>query len=147
MNQNSMRPSARALIKGGEAFPEINGEVLFYQRKCAIIVAARVSGLPKNDSGFYGFHIHEGDCCEGEDFQKSGSHYNPKDEPHPKHSGDLPPLLFCSGSACMEVKTDRFNVREIIGRTVIIHNDADDFHTQPSGGAGEKIACGVIRRV
>lgn len=147
MKQNSMRPNARAIMKGGEAFPEIKGEVLFFQRKCAVIVTARISGLPKNDSGFYGFHIHEGNGCGGENYQESGSHYNPKDKPHPKHSGDLPPLLFCSGNACMEVKTDRFNVREIIGRTVIIHLKTDDFSTQPSGNAGEKIACGIIRRV
>lgn len=45
----------------------------------------------------------------------------------------------------MAVKTDRFRVEEIIGRTVVIHSGADDFKSQPSGNAGEKIACGVIR--
>ena len=46
----------------------------------------------------------------------------------------------------MKVFTDRFCVEEIIGKTVIIHNDPDDFHTQPAGNAGKKIACGVIRK-
>lgn len=45
----------------------------------------------------------------------------------------------------MYVLTDRFRVRDIIGRTVVIHSGPDDFHTQPAGNAGEKIACGVIR--
>jgi Cu-Zn family superoxide dismutase len=36
-------------------------------------------------------------------------------------------------------------VDEVIGRGVIIHGSPDDFTTQPSGNAGEKIACGVIR--
>lgn len=65
---------------------------------------------------------------------------------HPKHAGDLPPLLECKGQAYLSVKTDRFTVDEIIGRTVIIHSDSDDFSTQPTGNAGRKIACGVIRR-
>lgn len=47
----------------------------------------------------------------------------------------------------MKVYTDRFYVDEIIGKTVIVHEDPDDFHTQPSGNAGKKIACGVILRL
>ena len=46
--------------------------------------------------------------------------------------------------AYMCVYTDRFTISEIIGRTVIIHNMLDDFTSQPSGNAGEKIACGEI---
>ena len=46
--------------------------------------------------------------------------------------------------AHLEVRTDRFHVRDIIGRTVVIHSDPDDFRTQPAGNAGTKIACGVI---
>jgi len=44
------------------------------------------------------------------------------------------------------VKTDRFSVDEIIGRTVVIHSDPDDFLSQPAGNAGKKIACGEIRK-
>lgn len=62
------------------------------------------------------------------------------------HAGDLPPLLSCQGNAYLSVKTDRFSVNEIIGRTVVIHSNPDDFHTQPAGNAGKKIACGVIQR-
>jgi len=46
----------------------------------------------------------------------------------------------------MKVLSDRFCVKEIIGRTVIIHSSPDDFYTQPSGNAGTKIACGVIQK-
>ena len=65
---------------------------------------------------------------------------------HPNHAGDLPPLLEASGKAYMTVLTGRFHVKEVIGRTVILHGDPDDFHTQPSGNAGIKLACGVICR-
>lgn len=47
----------------------------------------------------------------------------------------------------LSVRTDRFSVGEIIGRTVVIHSDPDDFHSQPAGNAGEKIACGVIQKI
>lgn len=145
--QYNMRPKARAVIQGGEAFPGLKGEVLFYPQRDAVLVVARVSGLPQGGSGFFGFHIHEGDSCKGEAFEQTGGHLNPKAKPHPKHMGDLPPLLSCSGSAYMAVKSNRFRICDVIGRTVIIHGGADDFHTQPSGDAGEKIACGVIRRI
>ena len=47
----------------------------------------------------------------------------------------------------MTVLTNRFTVREIIGKTVVIHNMPDDFRSQPAGDSGMKIACGVIERV
>ena len=51
------------------------------------------------------------------------------------------------GKAYLKVLTGRFRLEEVIGRTVILHRDPDDFHTQPSGNAGTKIACGVIQRI
>jgi Cu-Zn family superoxide dismutase len=54
--------------------------------------------------------------------------------------------MLCKNRAYLSVLTDRFNVSDIIGRTVIIHNMPDDFTSQPSGNAGEKIACGVIKK-
>jgi len=44
------------------------------------------------------------------------------------------------------VLTNRFNLSEIIGKTIIIHSSVDDFTTQPAGNSGTKIACGEIRR-
>ena len=41
--------------------------------------------------------------------------------------------------------TDRFSVKDVIGRTLVVHRDPDDFTTQPAGNAGKKIACGVIQ--
>lgn len=57
--QCSRRPSARAIVKSDEPYLNIHGEVLFYQEKDGVLVSARISGLPQNGSGFYGFHIHE----------------------------------------------------------------------------------------
>lgn len=140
-------PKAVARICGGVDYPTIRGIVQFFQRCDGVLVEAEVWGLPRTQTGFFAFHIHEGGNCSGEGFPGTGGHFNPGDRGHPCHAGDLPPLLADSGRAYLKVLTNRFRVEEVIGRTVILHSAPDDFHTQPSGNAGEKIACGVIRRM
>ena len=140
-------PDAVAQIQGGMEAPQLSGCVEFYQENGCVLIETRISGLPReNETGFFGFHIHQGESCSGTDFSGTGSHYNPTDQSHPKHAGDLPPLLACQGNAYLSAKTDRFSVKDIIGRTVVIHSNPDDFNSQPAGNAGRKIACGVIRK-
>lgn len=140
-------PDAVAQIQGGAEAPQLTGCVQFYQENGCVLIVAMISGLPKeSETCFFGFHIHQGEHCFGTDFSGTGSHYNPTDRPHPEHAGDLPPLLECRGNAYLSLRTDRFAVKDIIGRTVVIHSDPDDFHSQPAGNAGKKIACGVIRK-
>lgn len=138
-------PDAVAQLHGSTAYPGLNGTVRLYQQERHVLVTAHICGLPDNAVGFFGFHIHEGTSCAGEDFAQTGGHFNPGVLPHPRHAGDLPPLLSCGGEAVMVVMTDRFSVGEVTGRTVVIHDHADDFTTQPSGNSGTKIACGIIR--
>ncbi len=147
------RPNAFAIIKGDHDHPHIHGTVKFRQTPRGVLVSAEISGLPTRpdklcEGNVFGFHIHEGKKCEGnsqDPFADAMSHYDPNDCPHPSHSGDLPPLFGNRGYAQMSFLTNRFNVREIIGRVVIIHDRPDDFTSQPSGNSGNKIACGVIR--
>ena len=147
MHTFSLHPQAVAHVRGGEGTPNLSGEVQFYQGQGTVLVVANLSGLPHNDSGFFALHIHEGAACSGAQFSATGSHFNPAVSPHPEHAGDLPPLLSCDGVAYLTVLTDRFSVRDILGRTVVIHSGHDDFHSQPAGNAGTKIACGVIHSV
>lgn len=147
------RPSAIAQIKGSSQYPDICGMVRFYQTGRGVIVAAHISGLPELDDPcchpVFAFHIHTGACCagnEGDPFADAGGHYNPDNCPHPRHAGDLPPLFGNRGQALSVFLTDRFCVKDVIGRTVIIHGSPDDFTSQPAGNAGVKIACGEIRR-
>lgn len=144
-------PQAAAVIQGSEEYPDIRGDVYFYQLWDNVFVMAEVTGLPVSEgdcqSPVFGFHIHEGESCSGnsEDaFADAMAHYNPHGCPHPYHSGDLPPLFGNDGYAFCAFITNRFTVSEIVGRTVIIHGKPDDFTTQPSGNAGKKIACGQI---
>lgn len=137
-------PSAVACVSGGRGNPNLKGIVRFSQNCGGVLVTAEVMGLPHD--GFYAFHIHEGGSCAGKDFSESGSHYNPTGSAHPDHAGDLPPLLAHKGKAKMTVLTGRFRVDEIIGKTVIIHSNPDDFTTQPAGNPGQKLACGIVCR-
>lgn len=145
MLEHTMYPCAIANVKGGSSVPGLRGTVKFYRKCGGVLVEANLGGLPQNsETGFFAMHIHEGVDCGGEAFANTKGHYAPGNQPHPRHAGDLPPLLGCGGKAYLAVWTDRFSVKDIIGRTVVIHRNTDDFHTQPSGNAGEKIGCGEI---
>lgn len=148
----SCRPDAVADIKGSSKYPSINGYVEFYQTGYGVIIQAEVTGLPQPTNvcagGIFAFHIHEGTVCMGnsdDSFAQAMGHYNPGNCPHPHHAGDMPPLFGNNGFAWQIFLTDRFKVTDIIGRAVIIHENPDDFTTQPSGNAGAKIACGIVR--
>lgn len=137
-------PMAVACIEGEGG---LQGTVKFYPIPGGSLVMAEIIGLPQNETGFFGFHIHEGRDCGGENFSQTGNHFSLREEEHPCHTGDLPPLLSVDGRAFLAVKTGRFTPCDIFGRTVVIHGGADDFHSQPGGNAGKKIGCGVIRRL
>ena len=124
------RPDASAMLTG-----PVRGTVRFWQTPGGVVIEAGVLGLPETPTGFFAFHIHE---------SAAGGHYDPEGLPHPRHAGDLPPLLSCGGRAYLAVQTCRFRLRDILGRTVVIHRDPDDFRSQPSGNPGEKIAQGTI---
>lgn len=150
----SYLPTAAAPINGSAQYPKISGMVRFYETRGGVVVAAEITGLPNPDdickSPIFGFHIHDGGMCQGnaeDPFADAGTHYNPHSCPHPYHAGDLPPLFGADGNAFSAFLTDRFTVREILGKTVILHANPDDFTTQPSGNSGTKIACGIISAV
>lgn len=146
MKNRCCRPVAMAMLRGSADAPDIRGCVRFYPRREGTLAVAEVWGLPHSPTGFFALHIHDGESCLGEGFPDAGGHYNPGGMPHPLHAGDLPPLLVCRGKACMAVLTGRFHPWEVIGKTVVIHENPDDFRTQPAGDPGKKIACGMIRR-
>lgn len=142
---------AKAIIKGGKEYPKINGTIYFRETKDGVLITADVKDLPQSTNTctgkFFGFHIHTGTSCTGnheDEFANAGTHYNPKNCAHPFHAGDLPPLLENNGNAYMSVLVNKFKIKDILGKVVIIHENPDDFTTQPSGNSGKKIACGKI---
>lgn len=148
MNKNMT--GAAAKIYGSVSNPTLFGTVKFKQMRSGVMVTAEIFNLPHGNPDspdIFAFHIHEGSRCAGtaeDPFADAKSHYNPGNARHPFHAGDLPPLFGNNGYAYMCVYTDRFAVKDIIGRVIIIHARPDDFTTQPSGNSGEKIACGKI---
>lgn len=150
-------PVAIAWVEGGPLCPEIEGRVVFYDVPEGTLVCVNVVGLPPyqpamgtmDPIGPHGFHIHEfGSCVVGNPsspFEAAGGHWNPTHQPHGNHAGDFPVLFSNGGKAKMCFFTDKFRAEEVIGRTVIIHENPDDYRTQPAGDSGKRLACGVIR--
>lgn len=150
---SSRKPYAVAYIKGSDTYPSVAGRVLFYPAgERGVLAVTSVRGLPVTEmdcaARVFAMHIHENGTCSGtanDPFQDTGSHYNPYGCPHPAHAGDLAPLFATArGNAWNITLYDRFGIAEIIGKSVIIHRNPDNFTTQPAGAAGEKIACGTV---
>ena len=101
--------------------------------------------------GAVGFHIHDKGDCSG-DGNAAGGHFNPTGAMHGApghgHAGDLPMLQAdAQGTATVRYTSQQIKLEGeggILGRAVIVHRDLDDQHTQPTGNAGPRLACGVI---
>jgi Cu-Zn family superoxide dismutase len=132
------------------------GTVTFTQQGARVLVNARVTGLKPNAE--HGFHVHEkGDCSSG-DGMSTGGHFNPGGKAHghggtapEHHAGDMPNLKAdASGNASASFQLSTIAVgggpNDVVGRGLIVHRDADDYKTQPTGNAGPRLACAVIAR-
>ena len=128
------------------------GSVTFTPNGDRVRVVAKVTGLTP---GAHGFHIHEKGDCSAADGMSAGGHFNPTSKPHGNpsagehHGGDMPMLeADAAGNATLDATLDTVTLGSeasgIVGRAVIVHKDADDFKTQPTGNSGARIACGVI---
>jgi Cu-Zn family superoxide dismutase len=130
------------------------GTVSFTQKGDKVTVSAKISGL---SPGGHGFHIHEMGDCSAADGMSAGGHFNPTGKPHgdpaapDHHAGDMPMLQAdASGNATLTadlgVITIGGGATDIVGKSVIVHKDADDYKTQPTGNSGARVACGVITK-
>lgn len=132
---------------------ETDGIITFVQEAEGIRIIADVRNLPSD--GSHGFHIHETGDCSAADASSAGGHFNPEREPHAgprearRHVGDLGNLESSEAGSAMYVRVDeqiRFDGQNsIIGKAVVVHAKADDLMSQPSGDAGPRVACGVVR--
>jgi superoxide dismutase, Cu-Zn family len=120
-------------------------------------ITVSASGLPP---GIRGFHIHEvGECDPSDGFDSAGDHFDPTNAAHGwnspagPHAGDLPNLhVHEDGTVAVEFFHHLLSLEEGAetslvggnGTAVVVHERPDDYTTQPSGDAGNRIACGVI---
>lgn len=122
----------------------------------ALRIMVDAKNLPE---GTHGFHFHEKGVCEAPDFESAGGHFNPTganhglDHEEGPHAGDLPNLkVGPDGTVKEEFFVDNLTLlageeNSLFhegGTSLVIHAEADDGKTQPSGNSGDRIACGVV---
>ncbi len=120
-------------------------------------LSVKVSGLTP---GAHGIHIHEQGTCTPPKFESAGGHLNPTGKhhglmnPEGPHAGDLPNLMVRPDSvadttftiAAALLESGEGSLFRPNGTALVIHADADDERTDPSGNSGSRIACGPIER-
>jgi Cu-Zn family superoxide dismutase len=130
----------------------VRGLIVFHEMDGHLLVHAQLSGL--NPGAEQGFHVHEVGSCASTDGSSAGGHFNPDGQPHgpqaaAHHAGDLPALK-ADASGRVDQKftltgpTLADGPKSLVGRSVIVHAQPDDYTTQPTGNSGARLACGVI---
>lgn len=146
-------PSATAELIGASGRRVGTATLVEQAGKVRIVVEA--TGLAP---GTHGIHIHAIGRCDPPGFTTAGGHFNPLsrkhglESPEGAHGGDLPNLVAdLSGKTRYEATTDRvtlgdgrLSVFDADGSALVIHEQADDQRTDPTGNSGGRVACGVI---
>jgi Cu-Zn family superoxide dismutase len=110
--------------------------------------------------GEHAIHVHETAKCDGPDFKSAGGHFNPdhkkhgKDNPDGAHAGDIPNFTVDAkgGSTAsfvapgVTLDDGEHSVFSNGGTALMIHAKADDLKTDPAGAAGDRVACGLIKK-
>ncbi|MFT5216095.1 MAG: Cu-Zn family superoxide dismutase [Glaciecola sp.] len=131
------------------------GNVVFRQRSNTVSMTAVFSGL---EEGEHAVHLHEKSDCSSDDGSSAGGHWNPTAQPHGEwgdeagyHKGDIGNFTVnANGTGTITFVTDEWcigcgdDTKNIIGKSVIVHQGTDDFKSQPSGAAGSRVSCGGI---
>lgn len=133
----------------------VSGTLTLVPMGDGVHITGEVGGLKPGDTR--GFHIHEKGDCSAADASTAGGHFNPAAQAHGRsghgahHAGDTDNIVAdARGVARIDAHVGGVTLgggaaNDIAGRAVIVHAAADDYTTQPTGNAGARVACGVIR--
>jgi len=143
---------ANAMI-GSSNDSGLTGEAIFTQNGDQITLMIEIQGA---SPGLHAVHIHENGDCSSPDGTSAGGHWNPTGVAHGKwgeaefHLGDIGNISVGEdGTGSITLTSDLWEIGtgsdiDVVGKGIIVHADADDFTSQPSGAAGMRIGCGVI---
>jgi Cu-Zn family superoxide dismutase len=129
------------------------GTATFTNSAQGVLISASFQGL---GPGTHGIHVHETGICTPP-FETAGAHHNPGNRQHGfrnaqgPHAGDLPNIhVSPSGTLTVELLLPGVTLsgeRALLdgdGSALVVHANADDYTTEPSGNSGERVACGLI---
>ncbi len=146
---------AEAALSGTKADTTVSGLAKFDVVDGKVKMELEIT-VPKKANSTVAVHLHEhGDC--GDSGNASHGHWNPTNAQHGKwgegsfHLGDIGNVkLDSKGKGKATVETDLWTLggpaaSSILGKALIIHSGVDDYKTQPTGNAGSRIGCGVIK--
>ncbi len=132
-----------------------SGRAQITESKNGVLFEVEVTGLPAGT--WVAFHIHEtGVCDPAHGHESAGGHFNPDKTEHGflaangPHAGDMP-NQYVGQDGTLHAQVFNAGVtlndgdRSIRGRALMVHAKSDDYRSQPTGGAGERLACAVIK--
>lgn len=151
--------AAGAVATLAATYPDttVNGTVRFETESDGEVKMTLDITIPAKANQTVAVHIHEHGNC-GDTAHHAGGHWNPTNAAHGKwgsnafHVGDIGNVtLDASGKGTMTLETRLWSIggdaqKNILDKAIIVHGGTDDFTTQPTGGAGNRVACGVITK-
>jgi Cu-Zn family superoxide dismutase len=151
-------PAAKPVtVKLSDAKGKSIGTAKLEADPAGVKITLAVKGL---SPGEHAIHVHETPTCTAPDFKSAGGHFNPdhkkhgKDSPDGPHAGDMPNFTVDAKGAStatviapgVTLTDGEHSVFTNGGTALVIHDKADDMKTDPAGAAGDRIACGVIKK-
>jgi Cu-Zn family superoxide dismutase len=144
-------PTKAIAVLHGLGDNHVGGVITFTVEGNEVEIKGEITGLKP---GEHAFHVHEFGDCSSKDGMSAGAHFNPDNMTHggphggPRHVGDLGNIKADeSGKAVIDIRDNQITLigpHSIVGRSLIVHADPDDFKSQPAGNAGKRIGCAVI---
>jgi superoxide dismutase, Cu-Zn family len=134
----------------------VTGTLNLVAEKQGVRIGGMIEGLKAGSE--QAFHIHSKGDCSAPDGSSAGDHFNPASQKHgdpktpgPRHLGDMVNLKAdASGVAKVDFLIEGATLHtgqptDVLGKAIIVHQSKDDYISQPSGNAGARVACGVIK--